>query len=106
MHLKKRRRILKKTKGFTLGRKKIFKLANIASVKAGVRAFRGRKLKKRDARGEWQVKINAGLEELGMSYSKFMGKLKKANITLNRKILAQLAAENPQAFKKLVEKIK
>ena len=106
IHLKKRRNLLKKTKGFKWGRKKLMKLAKTASVKAGVHAYVDRRLKKRTRRGLWQNKISAFVKEYGMSYASFMGALKKANIDLDRKILADLAVNNKPVLAKLVEKVK
>ncbi len=106
IHLKKRRNLLKKTKGFKWGRKKLMKLAKTASVKAGVHAYVDRRLKKRTRRGLWQTKISAFVKDYGLSYSAFMGGLKKANIAIDRKILADLAVNNKAVLAKLVEKIK
>lgn len=106
IHLKKRRNLLKKTKGFKWGRKKLMKLAKTASVKAGVHAYVDRRLKKRTRRGLWQTKISAFVKEYGMSYSAFMGALKKANIAIDRKILADMAVNNKAVLAKLVEKVK
>ncbi|MFH1145413.1 MAG: 50S ribosomal protein L20 [bacterium] len=105
-HLKHRKNILKATKGFKWGRKSKIKLAKTAATKAGVHAYVDRRLKKRIARGLWQVRINASLRPLGMSYSKFMGSLKKAGISLDRKVLASLAVEHPEVIKKLAEQVK
>lgn len=102
-HVKRRKNLLKATKGFRWGRKNLVKRAKEASVKAGRRAYVGRKLKKRENRRLWQIKINAGAREQGVSYSKLMGALKKANIELNRKMLSELAAEFPKAFEKVIE---
>jgi large subunit ribosomal protein L20 len=106
IHLKTRRNLLKKTKGFKWGRKKLMKLAKTASVKAGMHAYVDRRLKKRTRRGLWQTKISAFVKEHGMSYSQFMGALKKANIAIDRKILADLAVNNKAVLAKLVEKAK
>jgi len=106
IHLKKRRNLLKKTKGFKWGRKKLMKLAKTASVKAGVHAYIDRRLKKRTRRGLWQTKISAFVKEQGTSYSVFMGNLKKANIEIDRKILADMAVNNKAIFIKLLEKVK
>ncbi len=103
---KKRERILKKTKGFRWGRKKLVKQAREALLHAGVHAFRGRKQKKRDFRSLWQVKINAGAREAGLKYSTFIHALKKKNIILDRKILAHLAEHEPNVFQKIVDAIK
>ncbi len=98
-HSKRRRGILKKVKGFEAGRKSLMKLAKTAATKAGGYAYKDRKVKKRTARGLWQVKVNAALEPMGISYSKFMGKLKASNILLNRKVLSEIAAKYPEVFK-------
>ena len=105
IHVKRRKNILRRAKGFKWGRKNRIKLAKVAVMKAGVHAYRGRKEKKRNYRGLWQTKINAAVQPLGMSYSVFMGKLKKANIELDRKILAMLAEHHPEIFKKIVEAV-
>src|SRR6188508_354338 len=88
---RKRARVLKRTKGMMWGRKSKIKLAKTAAVKAGAYAYRDRRNKKRDFRGLWLIRMNAALRELGWSYSKFAGALKKARINLDRKILADLA---------------
>lgn len=98
---KKREKILKKTKGYRWGRKSKERAAKEALLHAEARMFRGRKEKKRVARSIWNVKISAATREAGMSYSKFIGALKKANIKLDRKILADLAKNNPEVFKKV-----
>jgi large subunit ribosomal protein L20 len=102
MHLKRRTNLLKQTKGFKWGRKSKIKLAKIAMLKAGKNAYRDRRLKKRDMRGLFQTRISAAVRPLGTSYSKFMGDLKKAGITLDRKILSQIAAVSPEGFKAIV----
>lgn len=88
------------------GRKNITRLAKTATTKAGARAYVGRKNKKRDFRALWQVKINAAVRECGMSYSRFMGALKQANVDIDRKILADLAVNNKRVFKTVVETVK
>ncbi len=98
-HSKRRRGILKKVKGFEGGRKSLMKLAKTAATKAGGYAYKDRKVKKRTNRTLWQVKINAALEPLDMSYSKFMGKLKEKNVLLNRKVLGEIAAKYPEVFR-------
>lgn len=105
-HSKRRRGILKKTKGFEGGRKKLIRVAKVAATKAGGYAYKDRRLKKRNARGLWQVQINAALSTLDLSYSKFIGMLKKQNILLDRKVLATIAADKPAVFKALVESVK
>ncbi len=106
MHLKRRHGLLAKVKGYRHGRKKLMKLASMATVKAGAHAFRDRRVKKRMNRGFWQIRISAALKDLGWSYSKFMGAMKKANIGLDRKVLSELAAKEPAIFKKIVEGLK
>ena len=103
---KKRKKILKYTKGFRWGRKSKERAAKEALLHAWSHAFRGRKEKKRDYRAMWQVQINAGARASGMSYSKLISGLKKQNIILDRKILADLAKNEPKVFKKIVEKVK
>src|SRR3989338_3137822 len=101
-HLKHRKNILKRTKGFMWGRKSKIKLAKIAALKAGKNAYRDRRLKKRDMRALWQLRINAAARESGISYSQLIGKLKKAKITIDRKIMPELPLKFPQAFKAIV----
>ena len=103
---KTRKNILKQTKGFRWGRKSKKRLAKEALLHAGVHAFRGRKEKKRVNRRLWQTKINAAVREHGMSYSAFIGALKKGDIKIDRKILSQIAETKPEVFEKVVEKIK
>lgn len=105
-HLKRRKHLLKYAKGYRWGRKSKIKLARPAILKAGAYAYRDRKTKKREFRKLWQIQINARVRELGLTYSKFINKLKKANILLNRKILADLAENHPLVFGKIVEIVK
>lgn len=100
---KKRERLLKHTKGFRWSRKSKERAAKEALLHAWSRKFRGRKEKKRNFRALWNVKINAAARTEGISYSKLIAALKKANITLDRKILAELAEYEPAVFKKVVE---
>ncbi len=102
----KRKSILQKAKGFSAGRKNITRQAKTAVKKAGQRAYDHRKLKKRQMRGLWQIKINAAVRLHDMSYSAFMGGLKKKNIEVDRKILAQLAEHNPEVFTTIVDQVK
>jgi len=88
------------------GRKSKIKLAKVAMLKAGVNAYRGRKQKKRDFRSLWTVRLNAAAREHGMSYSKFIDALKKANIELDRKVLAAIALEHPSVFDKIIAEVK
>lgn len=106
MHVKRRKNILKKTKGYKWGRKNRIKLAKVAILKAGKHAYSGRRLKKRNARSLWQIKISAAVQQYGLSYSKFIGQLKKHNIGLDRKILADIAEHNPKIFAKIVNSVK
>ena len=106
MHAKRRRNLLAKTKGYMWGRKSKIKLAKVAMLKAGVNAYRGRKQKKRDFRSLWTVRLNAAVREHGMSYSRFIDALKKANIALDRKVLANIALEHPAVFAKIVAEVK
>jgi large subunit ribosomal protein L20 len=99
---KKRKKILKYTKGFRWDRKSKERAAREALLHAWSHAFRGRKERKRDFRSLWQVKINAAIRQQGISYSKFIPLLRNKGIALNRKILAQLAENEPSVFKKIV----
>lgn len=103
---KRHKKILKRAKGFLGRRSTTFRAANEALLKAGRYAWIHRRLKKRDFRALWNVRISAGLMPYDLSYSKLMGGLKKANIKLNRKVLSELAAENPEIFKAVVETVK
>src|SRR3972149_10393883 len=93
-----RKKILKKAKGYVGGRRKLYRSAAETVLRAGAFAYRHRKQKKRLARGLWIVRINAACRQVGLSYSGFMAGLKKAGITLDRKILAELAVSDPPAF--------
>lgn len=103
---KKRRELLKYTKGFSWGRKSKERAAKEALLHAWSHAFRGRKEKKRDYRALWQVQINAGARLAGLTYSKLIAGLKKQNIIIDRKILADLAKNEPRVFEKIAEKVK
>ncbi|HBK34805.1 50S ribosomal protein L20 [Candidatus Uhrbacteria bacterium RIFOXYA2_FULL_40_9] len=105
-HTKKRHNLLAKTKGMMWGRKSKIRLARIASLKAGVYAYRDRRNKKRYFRRLWQIRINAAVRPLGLSYSRFIDLLKKANVLLDRKILSTLAKDHPAVFEKVVESVK
>ncbi len=93
-------------KGYFGRRKNVWTVAKNAIEKGLTYAYRDRKAKKRDFRALWIQRINAGAREHGMSYSQLMGALKKANIDLNRKVLADLAMNHPEAFKSIVDKVK
>jgi large subunit ribosomal protein L20 len=101
-----RKRILELAKGFFGRKKNVWTVAKNAVEKGLVYAYRDRKAKKRDFRSLWIQRINAGARLHGMSYSEFMGKIKKANVDLNRKVLADLAMNHPEAFKAVVDKLK
>ena len=103
---KRRKKIIKQAKGFKWGRKAKYKLAKDALKHAWAHAYKDRKRKKRDFRRLWQIKINAASRQYDLSYSKFINKLKKAKIDIDRKILAHLAEKQPEVFKKIIEKIK
>ena len=101
-----KKRILKQAKGFFGRRKNVWTVAKNAVEKAMSYAYRDRKVNKRNFRALWIQRINAGARLEGISYSQFMGKVKKHNIELNRKVLADLAMNHPEAFKAIVEKVK
>ncbi len=104
--VKKRRAILKQAKGYRGAKSKLYRVAREAVMKSGQYAYVGRKLRKRDMRSLWITRINAGCRENGISYSLFISGLKKANIDLNRKVLADLAVTDKNAFANLVETAK
>ncbi len=104
--LKRRRSVLKQAKGFRWGRKNKERLAREALLHAGKHAFSGRKLKKRDYRKLWQVKIGAASKASGVSYGRFIEGLRKKNIELDRKVLAELAEKYPEVFSKVLESVK
>ena len=102
---KRHKRLLERAKGYRGGRSKLVKEAHQAVIHAGADAYRGRKEKKQQMRALWIIRLNAALREHGLSYSKFIDKLKKKNIELDRKILSQIALEDPQAFGEIVKKV-
>ncbi|MBS1616130.1 MAG: 50S ribosomal protein L20 [Bacteroidetes bacterium] len=101
-----RKKILKQAKGFYGKRKNVYTVAKNVLEKGLGYSYVGRKIKKRDYRSMWIVRINAAVREEGMSYSQFMNKLSTAGIDLNRKVLADLAMNEPEAFKALVAQVK
>ncbi len=101
-----RKKILKLTRGYFGKRKNVWTVAKNTWEKGQQYAYRDRKAKKRNFRGLWIIRINAGVRQYGMTYSQFMGKLSKQNIGLNRKVLADLAMNQPEAFKAIVDKVK
>ena len=104
--VKKRRKILKLAKGYFGAKSKNYRIARQAVMKSFNYAYIGRRLKKRDFRNLWIARINAAARANGMSYSKFMYGLKKANVELNSKVLADIAVNDAQSFAKLVETAK
>tara|TARA_X000000950_G_scaffold272945_1_gene356158 strand:- start:15 stop:365 length:351 start_codon:yes stop_codon:yes gene_type:complete len=100
------KKILKRAKGYFGRRKNTFKVANQAVEKAGQYAYRDRKVKKREFRRLWIQRINAGCRSNGIKYSVFINGLKRVNLNYNRKILADLAALEPESFKQIVAKVK
>jgi len=100
---KRKKKLLKKAKGFWGDRSKQYRQARRALMHALVYTYRDRRAKKRELRRLWIARINAGCRACGITYSRFMSGLKKARVTLDRKILAELAVKDSQAFKKLVE---
>ncbi len=103
--LKHRREVLKKTKGFRHGRKSKERMAHEAIFHAGAHAFAHRRDKKNDFRRLWNVRINSALRENGMSYSKFIGALKKKGIIIDRKILADLALNKKSTFERIMKNV-
>ena len=101
-----RKKVMKQAKGYFGRRKNVWTVAKNAVEKAMLYAYRDRRNKKRTFRALWITRINAGARMHGMSYSQFMGKVKANKIELNRKVLADLAMNHPDAFKAIVEKVK
>ncbi len=101
-----RKKVLKMAKGYFGARKNVYTVAKNAVEKGLTYAYIGRKLKKRNFRSLWIMRINAAARQHGMSYSVFMGKLAKSDIELNRKVLADLAMNHPEAFTAVVDKVK
>jgi len=103
---KRHKKVLKLVKGFRGRRSRIFKIANQSVIKALYDAYVDRRRKKRDFRRLWIIRINAAVRKFGLSYSKFMGLLKKANIKLDRKVLADLCVNEPKVFEQIVNQVK
>lgn len=106
MTRKRRKKVLKEAKGYFGGKSKLFRTSKEAVMKSGQYAYIGRKQKKRDFRKIWITRISAGCKQNGMNYSTFINGLKKANIELNRKMLSEIAINDPNGFKVLCEKAK
>src|SRR5699024_10722966 len=100
------KKVLKKAKGYYGARSRVYRVANQAVIKAGQYAYRDRRQKKRDFRSLWIVRINAAARECGLSYSRFINGLKKANIEIDRKVLADIAVFEKEAFATLAEQAK
>jgi large subunit ribosomal protein L20 len=101
-----RKKILKQAKGYWGAKHRLYRTAKEAVERAMLYSYRDRRNRKRDFRRLWIVRINAAASEHGLSYSKFMNGLKKLNIEINRKMLAELAVNNPQSFAQLAQKVK
>jgi len=105
MAMKHRRNVLKQAKGFRFGRGNKEIEAKVALRKAGAYAFAHRKDKKTDMRRLWTTRLNAGLRAIGVTYSVFVDKMTKKGIVINRKMLSELASENPETFKRVVDTV-
>lgn len=103
---KRRNKVLKLAKGYWGGKHRLFKTAKEAVMKSGQYAYIGRRLKKRNFRQLWITRISAGCKMNGMNYSTFMNGLKKAGVTMNRKMLSEIAISDPAAFTAICEKAK
>jgi len=103
---KRRKKVLKHTKGFRWGRKSKYKAAKEALLHAWTYSYRDRRTKKREFRKLWQIQINAACRKQGISYSRFIHGLKQKKIELDRKVLSELVKDNPKIFEKIVEKVK
>lgn len=103
---KRRRNVLELAKGFRWRRSKNYVAAKEAVIKAGKYAHRDRRAKKRLNRGLWILRLNNAVRAFGISYSKFIASMKAKSMELDRKVLSQMAAENPEVFAKFVEKVK
>jgi large subunit ribosomal protein L20 len=100
---RRRKKILKKAKGYVGGRRRLYRTAAETVLRAGAFAYRDRRRKKREARSLWIIRINAACRQLGLTYAGFMAGLKKAGIALDRKVLAELAVRDPAAFARLAD---
>lgn len=101
-----RKKVLKQAKGYFGGRRKLYRTAAETVLRAGAFAYKGRKRKKREARALWIVRLNAACRQVGLTYSTFIAGLKKAEVDLDRKILAEIAVSDPAAFAKLAETVR
>jgi len=105
IHATRRKKILKTAKGFRGARHRLYRIAKSAVMKAGVHSFASRRRKKNHMRRLWIVRINAAVRMHGTSYSKFMNSLKKSGVEMDRKVLADLALNDPDGFKNLVQSV-
>jgi large subunit ribosomal protein L20 len=105
MKNKRRKNILAQTKGYRFDRSRKERVAKEAIKHAGIYAFRHRRAKKREYRNLWTLRINAAVRPLGFSYSTFIGALKKASISLDRKVLSELAKDYPETFERLTKQL-
>ena len=103
IHAKKRKKLQHLTKGYYGGLHKLYRSMKGAVMRSGKHAFKGRKLKKRDYRAMWIIRINGALTGLGINYNRFINALKKANVQLNRKVISELAVRDQKAFQKVVD---
>jgi large subunit ribosomal protein L20 len=103
---RRRKKVLEKAKGYYGAKSRLYRIATEAVDKAMQYAYRDRKNKKREFRALWNIRINAAVRSFGLTYSQFISGLKKANIALNRKSLADMAYNDPSAFSQLVEKVR
>ncbi len=103
---KRHKKVLKQTKGYRMTKSRLYRVAHEALLRAGQYAYIGRKLRKRDFRKLWIQRINAAARQHGLTYSELINLLKKDNISLNRKILSELAVNDPETFKTIVDNVK
>lgn len=101
-----KKRLFKRAKGYVGGRRKLLRTVKETLLRAGAFAYRDRRMRKRDFRSLWIVRVNAAVRQRGMRYSEFIGGLKKAGIELDRKALSEMAIHDPPAFDEIVEKVK
>jgi len=103
---KRHKKIIKMARGYRMTRNRLYRVAHEAVLHAGQYAYAGRKRRKRDIRRLWIQRINAAIRQYNLSYSKFINLLKKAKITIDRKIMANLAVKDPAAFRAIIDKVK
>ena len=99
-------KVLRQAKGYRMTKHRLYRVAREATIHAGQYAFAGRHLRRRDLRSLWIVRLNAAVRSLGLTYSKFIAGLKKANIQIDRKIMADLAIRQPNVLKEIVDRVK